>query len=96
MKILRKSSIVILMSLLVLYFLFPGCKKDDDDDDIVDEFLYGLGWYGSENSSQIEDDIYFIGETIKDNSIIIRSKDKIILKDDLNELKRIWKNKLIF
>lgn len=40
--------------------------------------------------------IYLIGKTKKDESLIIRSNNKIILEDNLIELKKIWKNALIF
>jgi phosphoribosylformylglycinamidine synthase len=43
-----------------------------------------------------DEKIYLIGKTIEDQSIIIKSRNNVILKDDLKELKSIWKNALIF
>lgn len=40
--------------------------------------------------------IYLIGRTKKEESLMIKSKNKIILNDNLIELKNIWKNALIF
>lgn len=40
--------------------------------------------------------VFCIGKTIKEKKITVRSDNKIILEDDLNELKHIWKNALVF
>ncbi len=43
-----------------------------------------------------DEKIYLIGKTLEEQSIIIKSKKDVILKDDLKDLKSIWKNALIF
>ena len=40
--------------------------------------------------------VYQLGEVIKENELVIMDNENEILKDDLKELKRIWKYSLVF
>lgn len=60
MKALNKTFLNYLLTLVFLIFLIIGCDKKDVEDPIaiIDQTLYGLGWYGDkENLNELESDI---------------------------------------
>ena len=43
-----------------------------------------------------DENVYLLGVSTEEHSIVIKAGGKIILQDDLNEIKSIWKNALVF
>ncbi|OHD09731.1 MAG: hypothetical protein A2Z98_07715 [Spirochaetes bacterium GWB1_27_13] len=43
-----------------------------------------------------DENIYLLGETIKEQKLVVNSKTEKIFEADLKELKNIWKNTLVF